>query len=228
MLETVIRLITAVIPLIAVILSIYGGLPWEVVLAIALGALVLVVPKAYGWFSVALQKRAKQQKEQQLVERHWGELRRLAAELQEVTESNRVEIAGTVFDIAKRAVPEKRDDYYNPRDFKWAIQVLATAIVSLLDVQTKSRTSFTASAQLLEAVLSFWHRYAADRARALRKELETSEHKLSPYEKEEFNRTRKWHDEQMDDYVRFAKTVNADFGEPMLRQTIQDPVPDIW
>lgn len=228
MIETTMRLITAIILLMSAILSVFGNFPWWVVPILAFVFLSLAGPKAYKLFTSTLQKRAKQKKEQQLVERHWGELRRLAADLQGVTEPNRVEIAGTVFNIAKRAVPEKQNDYYNPHDFKWTIHVLAAAIVSLLDVQTKSRASFTASAQLLEAVLSFWHRYAADRARALRKELEASEHKLSPYEKEEFNRTRKWHTDLMDDYIRFAKAVDADFGEPMLRQITQDPVPDIW
>lgn len=227
MIETTMRLITAIILLISAILGGFGSFPWWVVPILTVVLLVLAMPQAYSWFSVALQKRAKQRKEQQLVETRWGELRKLATELQEMSLLNMTDFVGTVCNVAKRAVPEKQNDY-NPNDSKWPIHMVVTAIVSLLDVQKKDKASFTASAQLLETVFSFWHRGAQKLARSLREDLEKTSYRLNPYEKEEFNRTRKWHTDLMDEYVRFAKTVNANFGERVLTLTTQDPLPDLW
>ena len=227
MIETTVRLITAIILLVSAVLSVFGSFPWWVVPILAVVLLILAMPQAYSWFSATLRKRAKHRKEQQLVELRWGELRRLAAELEETSLPTVTDFVGTVCSVGKRVVSEKQDDY-NPNDSKWPIHSIVATIVSLLDVQKKDRASFTASAQLLESIVSFWHQGARKLARELRADLEKTGYNLNPSEREELNKTRKWHSDLMDGYVRFAKTVNADFGERVLTLTTHDPLPDLW
>jgi len=228
MTETILRLLAVVILLVSAIISALGNLPWWVVLILALLFVALPAPKAYRWFSSILRKRGQQRREQKLVERHWQDLTRLATELQAMTESSRMEIIGTIFDLAMKVAPEKQD-YYNPQGLKSGIHFLLISFLSLLDSQVRNKNAFTSSAQLLERLFWFWHHEVITKlARNLRKDLEVAKYSVNQYQKENYNKTRKWHTDLMDDYVRFAKAVNADFSNRVLRVTLYEPLPDVW
>lgn len=221
----IISFITAIIFLVATIIGVIGALPWWVIVVAVLLFVVSATPPLYRKASAVLLRRRIERQEQKLVHQHWGELRRLATELHEVMESSRMEIASIMYDSVHRVIPDKQD-YYNPQGYKIQIYFILDAFLALLDSQVRNRSTFTSSAQLLESLYRFWHELVMKMARKLKEDIEAQWY--TPYEKENYNKFRKWHTDLLDDYVRFAKTVNADFGETLLRMTTHEPLPDTW
>jgi len=223
----IISLITAVVFLIATIISVIGDLPWWVILVAILLFVVSVAPAIYHRVSAAFIKYRYQRVEQELVEQHWGELKKLAVEMQQITESNRVEMASIICDLAHKAMPDKQN-YYNPYGYKVEINLTLEAFLSLLESQVRNIKTFTSSAKVLENLLWLWHNDLVMRlSENLMRDLEVTKYEVNRYQKQNYSKFRKWHCDLMDDYVKFAKKVNEDFGAQVLRVTNYEPPPDL-
>lgn len=228
MVSQIVSLITALILLAVAIASGTGRLPWWVVL---IAVLVFV-----GWVGITFRSRLstairnwlQRRHEQDMARQHWAELRRLTAELRTATESNRTEMASIIYNLITSIRPLVQD-YYRPHAYKTEINNILTALMRLLDSQVRNKGTFIYSAQILENTLWLWHHdLVVKQAENLTKELENLQHKLDLNQKREYDKFRKWHCDLMDDYVRFAKGVNADFSEPVLRVTNYEPPPNVW
>lgn len=224
----IISLITSLILLAVTIASARGNFPWWVVLIAVLVFVGWVIGTNYRRVFSAIKNLFEHKREQEFTKRHWGELRKLAVRLQEITESGRREIASEIYELAKRAVPDKQD-YYNPHGLKYAINVTLGKFITLLDAQTRNRNTFAASAELLDSLFRLWHdRLVMKQATNLMKDLETVKYVANRNELENYNTCRHWHTDLMNEYTQFAKAIAASFDRHVVRLIELEPIPDLW
>lgn len=228
MAQRLISLATAVIFLIATVVSVVGELPWWIIVVAVLLFVGSISPALYSKVSSALAKRKQKKQERKLVYQHWGELRRLAAALLEVTESSRTEIASIINQIAS-GLPAYKQEHYDPQGMKQELHSMLSVFLSLLDSQVRNRNTFTLSAQLLDCLFDFWHyRLVMNMTRNLLRDLLETRVAVDKHRKDEYNKFRKWHIDLMDEYVSFVKKVNTDFQDGLARMTTYEPPPDLW
>lgn len=223
----VISLVTALIVLASTIVSAMGRLPWWVVLLLVLLLTGWASRPVYIKISTTLKERACRRKEQGLVEHHWGDLRRMSTELQGMTLPGTEDIANTIYKFAEHAIPDRRD-YYVPYDLKREISYILSIFISLLDLQARHKSVFLWSSKLVESLLSMWHDFVLRRVGNLRKDLKTTSYKLNEHQRDAYEATRKRHNNLVDEYVKFAKRVNEDFGEEASMRTYWEPLPNLW
>ncbi len=220
-------LITAVVFLIATIITVVGELPWWVVLVAVLLFVGSVAPTLYKRISTAIDKRKHKRHQQNIVQQHWGELRRLATELHHMTESSRIEVPSTISDMAKTVLLDDKQEYYRPHHYKYSLNAVVATFLSLLDLQVRDRNTFLSSAQLLGHLTRFWHDLSMRMVTNLTKDLQTTDWKLNSKQKQDYNKVREWHTDLMDAYIKFAKTANADLSEEVVLLTTYEPLPDL-
>ncbi|MDO8717207.1 MAG: hypothetical protein Q7J73_10470, partial [Dehalococcoidales bacterium] len=109
MMSQIISLITAVVFLVATIISVRGDLPWWVILLAVLAVVGTAFPTIRSKLSKMISKYKCGRREKKLVRQEWTELRKLAAALLEITESNRMKVESTIYEIARTAIPQKQD-----------------------------------------------------------------------------------------------------------------------
>ena len=95
----IISLIAALVILAAAIIGARGDLPWWVVLITALIFAGWVIGTFYSRLKTAIRGLLRGRRAKKLAWQHWGELRRLAAELRKMTESNTTEMVSTVYNL---------------------------------------------------------------------------------------------------------------------------------
>ena len=192
---------------------------------LAEGLKTITEPGGKAW--AALRKRATPRRDSALAERHRRELQGLVERFKTITEPGRNDMALMIADLARNKVPEKQG-YYDIQGARTQINLIASAFRSTLDVQTRQKGAFASAAQLSERLLWLWHYDLLTRlASNLRADLQAAGRELNLQEEDRYNRARKLHADLMDDFVRFARRVNADFGERILRVTYYESLPDL-
>lgn len=223
----IISLITVVIALITALLSAFGRVPWWAFF-IPVGVFVLgTAPRWVKWCLTAPRRWRLERKERKLLEGYWEELRKLAEELRDMTEPGRAEFAHEIFVlIVEQAFPDRKD-YYNPNDLKFALNYHLMEFVSLMELQKRKRDVFFSLTNMIEALLMLWHDFLLSRARSLRKDLEQTKYVLNEHQKDDYNKGKKEHNDLVDDFIKFRKGVNADFGVERGLGSLAQPLPDL-
>ena len=183
-------------------------------------------PTLYQKVGAIIQKRRLEVREQRLAQKHWEELRSLLIELHEITDTGKADVLSIIAEFAGYIVPYKQG-YYYPHDAKYALSIITDILLPILDSEIKNKRAFISSVQLLGHLMRFWHDMSMRMTNNLIKDLETSQYKLNSYQKQMYNTVRKRHDDVMDKYVEFAKTVNSVFGDANVWRLYHEPLPDL-
>lgn len=223
-----VSLLTAIILFVCTIVSAIGHLPWWVVLVLGLMFVGVATPRVYDEIAVALRRRTKQRRELALVKGHWLELRKLTTELQRLTSPLNKEVTGVICDIARRVLHPSCDYYYEVSRELSRLQSSLCSFQLLLDAQVRNKNIFVSSVQHFENFVHPWHYYyVVERINLLKADLQTAKRRLNEQDQQAYNVVRKWHTDFMDDFVRFAKDVNRDFGEKICQIDLYEALPEL-
>ncbi|MFC2003446.1 hypothetical protein ACFLV4_05840 [Chloroflexota bacterium] len=224
----IVSLITALILLAAAIVSGQGDIPWWVVLIVVLTFVGWVIITNHHRISSTIKDLIQHRREEKFSKQQWGELRQLAIRLQVTTESGRREIASEIYELAKRAAPDKQN-YYNPHSLKDAINVTLGNFIAVMDTQRRNSNSFTASAELLDSLYKLWHnRLVMKQAENLMRDLEMVKYVANQHELQNYNTCKHCQTTLMSDYTQFAKTISSNFRSRVVRLVEFEPIPDLW
>ncbi len=149
-------------------------------------------------------------------------------EFRERTDSGRESTATLVSAITVNAnLGQSERDYYNSDELRGLINGALPELVALLDLQTKRKGNLLSLAYLLGTFVERWHYFILRRVRRLRQDLERTNYSLNQSQKDDYVTHRKWHTDFIDDFARFAKRVNEDFGEKPGVIDRFEPLPDL-